>query len=304
MMRHAARLEPFAVRALALTVSLLSRRRGLVPPSCRGSLLAPHSGPTDRAAIALPSVATPRPSAVAIVPDRFITARQNEGTFGVFDRPGIRGQNQHLDQVQSGQSIEPIFERIFSARSIAGRDAHRSLKDVGGDARGGHTPAGWNDTSKLFFIVRQKSPGTRGEPTAERLKIRIGSAGTAFGRESVPVMGRSVSRGVPQAGLVAAGLVHDAMEPVLDVVGNAVEVALRATPPELRRHLAGTGIVLTGGSASIHALDAFLARRCGLLVRVADDPASCVARGLGGYFDQPGSGNWRSAPQLRVLPGR
>ena len=126
-----------------------------------------------------------------------------------------------------------------------------------------------------------------GGPTAERLKIRIGSAVDAAARESAPVMGRSVSRGVPQAGLVTAGQVHEAILSVLNFVGNAVQGALRATPPELLRHMADTGIVLTGGSASLHALDGFLSRRCGLPVRVADEPASCVVRGLGGYFEQP-----------------
>lgn len=143
-----------------------------------------------------------------------------------------------------------------------------------------------------------------GEPTAERLKIRIGSAGAAVGRDSAPVMGRSVSRGVPQAGLVGAGLVQEAILPVLDVVGNTLEVALKTTSPELRRHMADAGIVLTGGSASLRALDGFLARRSGLPVRVADDPALCVARGLGGFFDQPRSGGWRSAPQVSELPAR
>jgi hypothetical protein len=92
----------------------------------------------------------------AIVPDRFITAgflwravggTSSEGTFGGFELPGIRAQNQHLDQVQSGNSIERLFEPIFSARSIAGRSAHQPFKHVrwtlaeGTLEQGGTTPA-------------------------------------------------------------------------------------------------------------------------------------------------------------------
>jgi rod shape-determining protein MreB len=120
-----------------------------------------------------------------------------------------------------------------------------------------------------------------GEPTAERLKIRIGSAGGAIGREFMPVMGRSVPRGVPQGALVAAGQVHEAILPALGAIGDTVQGTLEGTPPELINHVAKAGILLTGGSASLHAVDDYLARRCGLRVRVADDPASCVVRGLG-----------------------
>jgi hypothetical protein len=76
-------------------------------------------------------------SAAAIVPDRFIAGgalwravpgMANEGTFGGFDLLGIGAQNQHLDEVQSGNSVEPVFEPILIARSIAGRGAHRSFK--------------------------------------------------------------------------------------------------------------------------------------------------------------------------------
>jgi len=55
-------------------------------------------------------------SAVAIVPDRCITAGAlwravggtvNEGTFVVFDLPGIRVRNQHLDRVQVATGLSP-----------------------------------------------------------------------------------------------------------------------------------------------------------------------------------------------------
>jgi hypothetical protein len=75
----------------------------------------------------------------------------NEGTFGVIELPEIRGQNQHPDQVKRGKSIEPIFEPIFSARSIAGRDAHRSLKDVGWTLAEGTLEQSGTTTSTPFF---------------------------------------------------------------------------------------------------------------------------------------------------------
>jgi rod shape-determining protein MreB len=125
-----------------------------------------------------------------------------------------------------------------------------------------------------------------GEPTAQRLKIRIGSAGGAVRRGLLPVVGRSVAEGVPRGGVVTARQVQEAILPVLKVVGDAVQETLQSTPPARIDHVADTGIVLTGGSASLDAIDEFLSRHCGVPVRVTDDPASCVVRGLGSYLNQ------------------
>ena len=125
-----------------------------------------------------------------------------------------------------------------------------------------------------------------GEPTAQRLKIRIGSAGGVTGRELLPVVGRSVAEGVPRGGVVTARQIQEAILPVLKVVGDAVQETLKSTPPELIGHVVDTGIVLTGGSASLDAINEFLSLHCGVPVRVSEDPASCVVRGLGSYLNQ------------------
>jgi rod shape-determining protein MreB len=125
-----------------------------------------------------------------------------------------------------------------------------------------------------------------GEPTAQRLKIRIGSAGGEIGRELLPVMGRSIVEGVPRGVVVTARQVQQAILPILKVVAEAVQETLKSMPPELIGHVVDTGIVLTGGSASLDAINEFLSLHCGVPVRVSEDPASCVVRGLGSYLSQ------------------
>jgi len=45
------------------------------------------------------------------------------------------------------------------------------------------------------------------------------------------------------------------------------------------------GIVLCGGGALLRGLDELLEKETGVAVTVADDPLTCVARGLGQMID-------------------
>jgi len=75
-----------------------------------------------------------------------------------------------------------------------------------------------------------------GEPIAEHLKIRIGSA-------------RCVRMGVPREATIRSGEVHEALSAPLERIMSAIREALEHAPPELSADLIETGIVLTGGSA-------------------------------------------------------
>jgi hypothetical protein len=73
----------------------------------------------------------------------------------------------------------------------------------------------------------------------------------------------------------------------------AIREALEKAPPELSADLIETGIVLTGGSALLRHLDRFISRDCGLPVRVAQDPLSCVIRGLAHQLNSLRASDWR-----------
>ncbi|MEK7220094.1 MAG: rod shape-determining protein, partial [candidate division NC10 bacterium] len=46
------------------------------------------------------------------------------------------------------------------------------------------------------------------------------------------------------------------------------------------------GIVLAGGGSLLHGLDTLIALETHLMVRVADDPLSCVVLGTGKVLDE------------------
>jgi rod shape-determining protein MreB len=132
-----------------------------------------------------------------------------------------------------------------------------------------------------------------GEPTAERLKIEIGSAVANHPEETLAVKGRCVARGVPREAWIRAGEVREAIATPLERIMSAIREALEHAPPELSADLVETGIVLTGGSAMLRNLDLFISKGCGLPVKVAQDPLSCVIRGLAHQLSHLRTRDWR-----------
>jgi rod shape-determining protein MreB len=125
-----------------------------------------------------------------------------------------------------------------------------------------------------------------GEPTAEMVKIRIGSAMPFEHEVELQVKGRDLVSGLPRTVTVESGGIRDAIAESLQRIVNAVRRALELTPPELARDILENGIVLTGGGALIQGLDALLTFETGLPVRLDVDPATSVVRGTGRILDE------------------
>ena len=124
-----------------------------------------------------------------------------------------------------------------------------------------------------------------GEPTAERIKIRLGSAVPLEPEEEMDVKGRDLVSGLPKTVRVDSSGVRDAIQEPVSRILNAVRRALEMTPPELASDILEYGIVLTGGGSLIRGLDQLLMDETGLPVRVDDDPLTSVVRGTGRILD-------------------
>ncbi len=124
-----------------------------------------------------------------------------------------------------------------------------------------------------------------GEPTAERIKIRIGSAVPLVPEVEMDVKGRDLVSGLPKTVGVDSSGIRDAMQEPISRIVNAVRRALEMTPPELASDVLERGIVLTGGGSLIRGLDQLLMDETGLPVRVDEDPLTSVVRGTGRILD-------------------
>jgi len=67
----------------------------------------------------------------------------------------------------------------------------------------------------------------------------------------------------------------------LGMIINSLRTALESTPPELSSDIAQNGLVVTGGGALLEGIDRLIHNKTNLVVSIADDPLTCVARGGG-----------------------
>jgi rod shape-determining protein MreB len=132
-----------------------------------------------------------------------------------------------------------------------------------------------------------------GGPTAERLKIELGSAVSNHHESSLAVKGRCVTKGIPREAYIRGSEVHEAISTSTARIVSAIREVLDEAPPDLSADLVETGIVLTGGSALLRNLDEFISRDCGLPVKAAQDPLSCVIRGLAYQLNHLHRRDWR-----------
>jgi len=120
-----------------------------------------------------------------------------------------------------------------------------------------------------------------GERTSENIKIRVGSAYGLDERITMEIKGRHLIEGVPKTITITDEEIREALAETVNVIVDAVRVALERTPPELSADIVDRGIVLTGGGSLLKNLDKRLREETGLPVAMADDPLSSVVLGAG-----------------------
>lgn len=125
-----------------------------------------------------------------------------------------------------------------------------------------------------------------GEPTAEEIKVKVGSAYPLPQELSLDVRGRDMVHGLPKTVEVTSEEIREALtEPVRQIAEKLCQV-LEETPPELGSDIIERGITLTGGGALLRGLDKLLTSVTDIPVRVADNALHCVAIGTGRALEE------------------
>lgn len=120
-----------------------------------------------------------------------------------------------------------------------------------------------------------------GEQTAEKIKVKIGSALKVEKPKSMEIKGRDSTGGMPRALTIDSNEVAEAMKGPLTQIIQAIKSVLEKTPPELSADIIERGMVMSGGTSLLQNLDKLLTRATGVPAHVADEPLNCVARGTG-----------------------
>jgi rod shape-determining protein MreB len=120
-----------------------------------------------------------------------------------------------------------------------------------------------------------------GEPTAEEIKIKVGSAFPLEQEVTMEIRGRDMVAGLPKSVSITSEEIRNALaEPVKQIAEKLCSV-LEETPPELASDVIERGITLTGGGALLRGLDLLLHNVTDIPVRVADNALNCVVIGTG-----------------------
>jgi hypothetical protein len=111
--------------------------------------------------------------------------------------------------------------------------------------------------------------------------MEIGSAYKLDERMTMEIKGRHLIEGVPKTITISDEEIREALAETVNVIVDAVRVALERTPPELSADIVDRGIVLTGGGSMLKNLDKRLREETGLPLAMAEDPLSSVVLGRG-----------------------
>ncbi|HEX9008257.1 MAG TPA: rod shape-determining protein, partial [Patescibacteria group bacterium] len=129
--------------------------------------------------------------------------------------------------------------------------------------------------------VRRKHNLVIGETTAEKIKIKIGSAVPVMKEEKMEITGRDSISGLPRQIEISSFEVQEAIrEPLSRIIGMLKNV-MEEVPPELSSDIIDKGIVMSGGTAQLRGFDRLITQETGVPAFVAEDPQRCVIKGIG-----------------------
>ncbi|HMO78785.1 MAG TPA: rod shape-determining protein [Candidatus Paceibacterota bacterium] len=120
-----------------------------------------------------------------------------------------------------------------------------------------------------------------GEKTAEKIKVKIGSAVLLDDELKMEIKGRDFLTGLPRSTEIKTNEIVKAISRELRDIIKAIKDVLQETPPELSSDIIDCGITMTGGTSQLRNLTELVFRRTGVKAHLAKDPLYCVAKGTG-----------------------
>jgi rod shape-determining protein MreB len=141
----------------------------------------------------------------------------------------------------------------------------------------------------IVNYLRKKYGIIIGQPTAEQLKIRIGSAIPLSNQPSMEIQGQDQVTGLPRPLEVKNDDIVEALEEPLKEITGSIRRVLEKTPPELLSDIIDRGVALCGGGALLRGIDKHLTRALGIPAYLVDNPTTCTVEGAAkgiGMFEQ------------------
>ncbi|MBI4993873.1 rod shape-determining protein [Candidatus Wolfebacteria bacterium] len=141
--------------------------------------------------------------------------------------------------------------------------------------------AGDRLNNDIIDFIRDEFKLLIGEPTAEDLKMNIGSAIPLDEKIEMAIRGRDISSGLPKEVIVKNHEVRAAITHSLKLIVEAIAETIEKTPPELVGDILRQGIYICGGGSLLRGIDKLIEDKINVRTSIIDDPLTCVARGTG-----------------------
>jgi rod shape-determining protein MreB len=144
---------------------------------------------------------------------------------------------------------------------------------------------GYEMDEAIAHYIRTAYQLAIGSPTAEQIKLAIGSVIPVAEEETMQVRGRHLVTGLPTAVTLSGAEVREAIKLPAGEILQAIRDTLEETPPELASDIARDGILLAGGGTLVRGFADLVAAETGMPVFSAESPLTCVAYGSGKALD-------------------
>lgn len=154
--------------------------------------------------------------------------------------------------------------------SMGGAVTIKSLK-VGGDKL----------NEDIMKFVRDEFHLAIGEPTAEEIKIQLGTAIPVSDKLELMVSGRDLTTGLPKEVLMKDSHVRAATARSLRQIIDTAKEVVETAPPELVGDLLKRGVHLCGGGSLLRGIDQLVSKELSTSALIVDDPLTCSVRGAG-----------------------
>jgi rod shape-determining protein MreB len=165
---------------------------------------------------------------------------------------------------------------------IGGGTTEIALISLGGSVLGRSIRiAGDEMDEAIISYMRLKYSLLLGQPTAEAVKISIGSAVVEEKEKYYVVRGRDLETGLPKSVKLTSGEIREALLPILNEIATNIKETIEEAPPELVSDIMENGIFMAGGGSLLSGIDKYVSEITNMPVTVSDDPLTCVVRGCG-----------------------
>lgn len=187
----------------------------------------------------------------------------------------------------------PVFEALGNmVVDLGAGTTDIAVMSLGGVVAGQTISLGANDLNKaLFKYLKECFSVLVSDGTVEDIKQSIGSLVPPMDEhedQEFAFTGRNTTNGLVVAHTIHQSEICQVFQKYLHRLLGEIKNIMRQTPPELLSDIMENGIVLTGGGAQLKGLAERLHKELTVPVRVADDPANCVIRGLAIAANNPG----------------